>query len=50
MIESVTRERDEPKSLAQTDVLTLESTLARKGMVCPEDHPSISARHHECNE
>ena len=39
MIESVTRERDELKSLAQTDVLTRESALARKGMVCPEDHP-----------
>ena len=39
MMESVTRERDELESLAQTDVLTLESTLARKGTVCTEDHP-----------
>ena len=40
MIESATRERDELESLAQTNVLTLETTLARKGMVCPEDHPA----------
>ena len=43
MIESVTRERDELESLAHTNVLTLETTFARKGMVCPEDHP-VSVR------
>ena len=48
MIESVTRERDELKSLAQTDVLTLESTLARVWYTLRTTQNS--ARHHECNE
>ena len=43
VIASVTREREELESRAQAEVSTLESIAARKGMVCPEDHP-VSVR------